>query len=208
RGGFLPPLPHRRRMFAGGRLTFAAPILIGSTVRRKGEVVAVQEKTGGRGELVVVTVRYEISDQRGLLVAEEQDLVYTDSPPQPPQPGSSEVPDAPWSESIMTDEVLLFRFSALTFNSHRIHYDRTYATGNEGYPGLLVHGTLTALLCAEMLRSHATRPPTRFSFRTTAPLYVGETIQLRGGPSAHDAVRLAAYRDDGAVAVEAHATVG
>lgn len=209
RGGFLPPLPHQRRMFAGGRLTFFAPIRLGVRVRRRGEVVAVEEKTGSSGRLVVVTVRYEISDEDRPLVAEEQDLVYTDTPPVVrTAPPNQRPPEAPWSETIVTDEVMLFRFSALTYNGHRIHYDRSFATATEGYPDLVTHGPLTAILIGEMIRRNESRPISAISFRASAPLFVGEAIHLRGSPPRDGEIKVGGYRSDGVIALEVRATVG
>lgn len=206
RGGFLPPLPQKRRMFVGGRVAVESPALIGSRVRRTGSVVSVEEKTGRSGNFVLVTVRYEISDSRRMLVTEEQDLIYTDAPPKSPDASSAGFPPkAPWTAEVTPDEVLLFRFSALTFNSHRIHYDRGYAL-SEGYPDVVTHGPLTAVLLADLVRTHEARPVSRFVFRARAPLYVGETIRLNGYPEGNT-VQLTAHRPEGTVAFEAEAAL-
>ncbi len=197
RGGFLPPVPLRRRMYAGGRCALHTPLRIGDEAARTSVVTGVDEKEGTRGPLVIVTVRHEVTGPAGPAVVEEQDLVYTDAPPGgggDPAP----VPDAEWEHTVTPDEALLFRFSALTFNAHRIHYDHGYATAVEGYPGLVVHGPLVALLLAELARAHGARLAT-FSFRARAPFFSGRPIHLRGGPGG----RLAAYDADGRLGMEA-----
>jgi 3-methylfumaryl-CoA hydratase len=215
RGGFLPPVELPRRMFAGGRLSFPNPLLAGHPAVRRGEVVDVKERSGRSGDLVIVTVRYEVVQDGVVCVVDEQDLVYRgDGPPSaepaPPAvaPSATAGPDAatPWQRVVPTDPVLLFRFSALTFNAHRIHYDETYAREAEGYPGLVVHGPLTAILLAELVREHEARPLASFSFRAVAPLFGGADVHLHGTPSADGAsVALEARRPDGTVAMTATA---
>jgi 3-methylfumaryl-CoA hydratase len=174
RGGFLPPVPLPRRMWAGGRLDFFHPLQVGETVTRVSRILNVKSKQGRTGPLVFVLVRHEISNPQGLAIAEEQDLVYRDlsqagelpaSPP--PAPSSAE-----WERTIHPDDILLFRYSALTFNGHRIHYDRRYATEVEGYPGLVVHGPLLATLLLDLLqRSLPGALVKRFEFRAVSPLF-------------------------------------
>ena len=156
RGGFLPPVPLPRRMWAGGRLTWEAgnPLRVGDAVRRVSTIASVKHKTGRTGELVFVLVRHELHNTRGLALTEEHDIVYRAAaapgeiaPPPTPAPQ-----DAAFSREIVPDDVLLFRYSALTFNGHRIHYDRRYVTEVEGYPGLIVHGPLIATLLVDLLR--------------------------------------------------------
>ena len=156
RGGFLPPVPLPRRMWAGGRLDFMQPLHVGERVERTSRIADVTAKEGRSGSLVFVLVRHEIAGERGLAIVEEHDVVYRGEP-QPgeraavgrPSPG-----DAAWARTIDPDDVLLFRYSALTFNGHRIHYDRRYVTEVEGYPGLVVHGPLIATLLVDLLRRH------------------------------------------------------
>ena len=184
RGGLLPPVPQRRRMFAGCTTVFHRPLLVGERARQLATVKSVTEKRGRSGPLVLVTVEYRITGESGPALTETQTLIYTDSPPAPPgepsaQPGP---PPSPWSMDVDTDTVLLFRFSALTNNSHRIHYDLPYATGVEGYPGLIVHGPLTAMLLADLGRRNGVTEPRRFSFRARSPFFCGDTLFLRGGP--------------------------
>ncbi|MDH3517305.1 MAG: MaoC family dehydratase N-terminal domain-containing protein [Acidimicrobiia bacterium] len=196
RGGFLPPVPLRRRMFAGGTTRFIAPITIGASVRRSARIISVEEKEGRTGPLILVEAAYEYSTEAGLAVAEEQTLVYTDAPPrQVPRP-AGDPPTAPWQRSVATDPAFLFRFSALTFNSHRIHYDAPYATAVEGYPALVVHGPLVALLLLDLATSNGMERVGGFSFQARAPFYVGDRLELRGAPTPSGA-NLAAYTGDG-----------
>jgi 3-methylfumaryl-CoA hydratase len=174
RGGFLPPVPLPRRMYAGGRLEFHRPLHVGATVSRRSRIADVSHKEGRTGALVFVLVRHEISDGEGLALAEEQDLVYRESPSRAePLAKPQAAPDgAIWTREIFPDDVLLFRYSALTFNGHRIHYDRRYVTEVEGYPGLVVHGTLIATLLLDLLRSNLPGPSVRrFSFRAVRPVF-------------------------------------
>ena len=154
RGGFLPPVPLPRRMWAGSRLTFARPLVVGEVITRTSCIADVTGKEGRSGTLVFVKVRHEIADARGVAIQEEQDIVYRDMPQvgeAPPMPKVA-ASDEQFSRRITPDPVLLFRYSALTFNSHRIHYDKPYAMGEEGYPGLVVHGPLLATLLLDLLR--------------------------------------------------------
>ncbi|HSG65615.1 MAG TPA: MaoC family dehydratase N-terminal domain-containing protein, partial [Gammaproteobacteria bacterium] len=142
KGGFMPPVPYPRRMFAGARIDYHGVLRIGSRVRRVARIEAVSAKEGRSGPLAFVTVRYEISDDEGLKIVEEQDIAYrpASEPKAPPRP-ERDAGVADFRREIEPDEALLFRFSALTFNAHRIHYDLPYARG-EGYPALVVHGPL------------------------------------------------------------------
>ena len=203
RGGFLPPLPHRRRMYAGGEVQFHAPLRIGVTATRRGEVVDIVEKSGRTGDLVLVTVRYEITVAGEPAITERQDLVFTDARPTPRTTfAPMAVPAAAYAGTRAPDEVMLFRFSALTFNSHRIHYDRAYATQREGYEDLVVHGPLTAILLADLVRRNEPRTLASFSFMSRAPLYVGEEIELRADPTGSSIVATA-YRPEGTASMSA-----
>ena len=150
RGGFLPPVPLPRRMWAGGRLAWQAdnPLCVGQQVERRSTIRSVTHKAGRTGELVFVLVEHQIHNAHGLALTEAHDIVYRSAPqPDDPVPPPQTPPLAgqqAWSRTIVPDDVLLFRYSALTFNGHRIHYDRRYATEVEGYPGLIVHGPLIA----------------------------------------------------------------
>ena len=182
RGGFLPPVELDRRMWAGGRLSFHAPLRVGDAVRQRSEILKVAEKDGRAGRMVFVTVRHATSSERGLAVEEEQDIVYVAMPerweapaPVPPPAG------ARWREVVAVDPVLLFRFSALTFNGHRIHFDLPYATEVEKYPGLVVHGPLQAMLLMDLAsRNRPGRRPAQFTFRGVRPLFHFERPELLG----------------------------
>jgi 3-methylfumaryl-CoA hydratase len=177
-GPFLPPVPGRRRMFAGGRLVLNAPIPVGSELTSRASVADVSVKTGRSGELAFVTVRHELSLAGVAVGVEEQDIVYR-SEPEGTVPGSvarpatgQPEPEGEWRLELATGPVLLFRFSALTYNGHRIHYDRPYATKAEGYPDLVIHGPLLALLALELPRVHAPgRPVREFEYRLTRPAF-------------------------------------
>jgi 3-methylfumaryl-CoA hydratase len=193
RGGFLPPVPLPRRMWAGSRLSFQKPLLIGETCRRISTVTKVEHKAGKSGDLVFVTVRHEIIGETGPAIEEEHDIVYRGMA----APGSAAPPpvaapaDADWIFPIMPDPVLLFRYSALTFNSHRIHYDLDYVTKVEGYPGLIVHGPLIATLLLDGLRR--AQPESRikrFSFRAIAPTFHIDPFTVRGHLAAPGRARL------------------
>jgi 3-methylfumaryl-CoA hydratase len=181
---FLPPIPHRRRMFAGGRLRQHRPIPVGAELTARSALADVAVKTGRSGELAFVTVRHELSVDGTVVATEEQDVVYR-SEPGPRPPGSPPAETAPfaadWRTVLTTDPVRLFRFSALTYNGHRIHYDHPYATGVEGYPGLVIHGPLLALLALELPRRHAPDATvTAFAYRLLRPAFVPAAIESRG----------------------------
>lgn len=181
RGGFLPPVPLPRRMWAGGRLTFHHPLRIGETVTRRSEILSVSEKSGAQGVLVFVTVRHTLSNAGGPAIEEEQDIVYRE----PGVTHSAAAPtfprrEADWREAFATDPARLFRWSAITFNAHRIHYDQPYATGVEGYPGLVVQGPLTATLLLDSWERQTGGSARTFSFRGQAPLFCGDTLTICG----------------------------
>ncbi len=195
-GAFLPPLPDRRRMFGGGRLTFHAPLRLGETVTRRSSVAHVRTRLGGSGWLLIVTVRGEFSVDGDVRVVEEQDIVYRDpsatyAPPVAASAGAP--PTGPWEFELVPDPVLLFRFSALTANAHRIHYDVPYATEVEGYPGLLVHAPLLALALLELPRRFAPKKAVReYAYRARRPLFAGAPIRVGGRPDAAGPLRLGA----------------
>jgi 3-methylfumaryl-CoA hydratase len=183
RGGFLPPVPLPRRMFAGGRMQFLNPLRIGDNVQRVSRIADVKVKSGRTGPLVFVVLRHEISNDAGLAIVEEQDIVYrgNSEPGAKPPEGEPAPRDAMWSQEIHPDPVLLFRYSALIFVGHRIHYDRPYVTGVEGYPGLLVHGPLIATFLMELLRNNLPGAAVKsFSFRVGKPLYDTAPFKVQG----------------------------
>jgi 3-methylfumaryl-CoA hydratase len=205
RGGFLPPVPLERRMWAGGRLAFHEPVRVGDALTRESEILNVAEKAGRAGAMVFVTVRNTVSTPRGLAVEEEQDLVYLPMPQawSPPPPESAPAEPA-WSERVEVDEVMLFRFSALTFNGHRIHYDLPYAREREKYPGLVVHGPLQAMLLLDAARRRApSRRVAGFSFRAVRPLFRHDEVRLLGEA---DGEALCTANGEGAVGMRARVT--
>lgn len=179
RGGFLPPAEGRIRMWAGGRLEFIRPLLVGTPASRKSTVLAVTPKKGRSGELLFVTVQHEYTQDYVLCLREEQDLVYRE-PAAPRLQGSEPAPEAEWSQTVNPSSTMLFRYSAVTFNGHRIHYDLDYVQRQEGYPGLVVHGPLIAtLMCQAFTMAHPDKVVTSMSYRgqrpliSPAPFYVG-----------------------------------
>jgi 3-methylfumaryl-CoA hydratase len=175
RGGFLPPVELPRRMFAGARIVFHAPVPVDAKIARVSTIEAVEAKTGRSGAMIFVAVKHEISAGGTPAVTEEQDIVYRDAPKPGAAAAAAAKPDTrrpDVTRTIRPDPVLLFRYSAVTFNGHRIHYDRDYCRDVEGYPGLVVHGPLIAtLLVDHFLRVHSAACVTRFSFRARRPLF-------------------------------------
>lgn len=182
-GDFLPPVPLPRRMWAGGRLRFHRSLQLGQGARRVSAVVRIEEKHGRGGRFFLVTVRHRIVAGGAVAIEEEQDLAYREAPQttsSPAAPASPELPAAAWSDVVQATPVLLFRFSALTLNGHRIHYDRPYATEVEGYPGLVVHAPLLALLLLDAAERRLDRAPAQFDYRARTPLFAGEHIRIEG----------------------------
>ncbi len=182
RGGFLPPVPLERRMWAGGRLTFHAPIRIGAVMRRHSEIAKITEKLGATGRMVFVTVRHEITTDDGLAISEEQDIVYVQMPDRFTPPPPVTAPETfDWDEQVAIDTVRLFRFSAVTFNAHRIHFDLDYAEHVEKYPGLVVHGPLQAILLIQAARQRRGGVvPRTYRFRGVRPLFHFDALRLVG----------------------------
>jgi 3-methylfumaryl-CoA hydratase len=181
RGVFLPPIELPWRMFAGGRMRFLKPVIIGQPASRRSVIREITAKEGRTGKLAFVTVAHSIRQGGAVCIEEEQDIVYreTGTPVSAPEPGPlPPVPAGAWTSTVTPDPTLLFRFAALTFNAHRIHYDRTYATAEEGYPGLVVQGPLTAVLMMELVRRHTRLPVTAFAFRAQAPLFALAPFRL------------------------------
>ncbi|MFV3076886.1 FAS1-like dehydratase domain-containing protein [Niveispirillum fermenti] len=183
KGGFLPPVPLPRRMWAGGRLRFQAPIPLGAMLERVSTILSVTTKQGKEGPLVFVTVQHEVSADGRSAVSEEHDIVYrvAADPSAGPAPvrrlPAAQTPDA--KRRLTADPVRLFRFSALTFNGHRIHYDRDYARDVEAYPGLVVHGPYQAVLLIDHFRrSVPGATVARFDFRGRAPLFDTDPFEL------------------------------
>jgi 3-methylfumaryl-CoA hydratase len=207
RGGFLPPVPLPRRMWAGGRLDFRDPLRIGDHATKRSIIADVSLKHGRAGALVFVVVRHEISTARGVAVIEEHDIVYREAPqPGEAAPAAKPAPsEAPWQRVVDPSALLLFRYSALTFNGHRIHYDRRYVAEVEGYPGLVVHGPLMATLLLDLVRRE--RPDARigrFDFRAVKPVFDVAPFRVCGAPEGN-AAPLWVADSQGALAMEARA---
>lgn len=213
-GSFLPPLPLPRRMWASSKVEFLAPLRVDEAVTRVSRVASITEKSGGSGRLIFVEVEHETHGANGPAVREVQSLVYREpaapgTPPAPPPLGDGRFDPAGWDAHrlVTPGEPLLFRFSALTFNSHRIHYDLPYATQEEGYRGLVVHGPLTATLLADLAQRHfGDNALRRFAFRGMSPAICGEALHL-ALKGAGDSVELGAFAADGRQVMSASAAV-
>jgi 3-methylfumaryl-CoA hydratase len=212
-GDFLPPLAGTRRVFGGRRTRFMKPLKIGDAVARLSSITGVEQKSGRSGAFTLVTVTHAITGPDGLAVTEEQDIVYRAAaaagamPPPPPSPPlAGERAEAEWSRTIDIDPVLTFRYSALTFNGHRIHYDLPYAREVEGYPALLMNGGLTVLLLVETARPHLPRPVAGYAARAMSPLFVGQRVSFNGRLSARGA-QLWASGPGGGIACQVELTL-
>ena len=207
--GVIPPMPLPRRMFAGVRMTFHRPIRIGDTLRQETELADISVKTGGTGTLVFATVASRISTPEGLALEEERRTVFREevkAGERNQAPRREEAPgDAPWRTRVTPDPMVLFRFSALTFNTHRIHYDYRWATETEGYPGLVVHGPLSTTLLIDFARdSNPGRTFRSFTTQARAPLFDTAPFELRGRPTADGkGCEVWAVTPEGTVAVSA-----
>jgi 3-methylfumaryl-CoA hydratase len=181
RGGFLPPVPLPRRMWAGGEIEFFDALRVGDEVTRTSHIADVTMKSGSSGVLCFVSVNHQIATPRGTAIRERHDIVYRDvsAAPSAPTKPAAPAPTAQHRESHMADPVLLFRYSALTFNGHRIHYDRDYVTKVEGYPGLIFHGPMQAALLVEFAaKLHGGAAPKKFSYRGVQPLFEGSEFSV------------------------------
>ncbi len=211
RGEFLPPIPLPRRMWAGSRLSFKHPLLVGETITRRSEIKSVNIKQGRSGKLGFVCVAHEISDGAGVVLKEEHDIVYRDMPSQnvaaAPPLAIDTKPD--FARTITPSPAMLFRYSALTFNAHRIHYDRAYAMGVEHYPGLVVHGPLLATLLLELF--HDNNPGAallHFEFKALRPIFDNYPFQCCGRKiDESGASKLWVADHDGNLCLEARAEV-
>ncbi len=208
RGGFLPPVELPRRMWGGGRLEFHHPLRLGDEITRESRIADVNVKTGRSGSLVFVTVRHEISNAQGVAITEEHDIVYRDAPaPGAPAPQPTAAPGGEaFSRLVTPDPVLLFRYSALTFNGHRIHYDRPYVTEVEGYPGLIVHGPLIATLLLDLVRRELPGAHVRrFEFKALRPVFDIHRFTVCGKPDGDRRVQLWTRDHEGWLTMQASA---
>jgi 3-methylfumaryl-CoA hydratase len=205
RGGFLPPVTLPRRMWAGGRLRIHGGLRVDEPVERRSEILSVTEKSGRNGQLVFVTVKHELHGAAGLAIDEEQHIVYREAAAGAAAPQPVPHADAEWTRTITPNVPLLFRYSALMFVGHRIHYDRDYAMKVEGYGGLVVHGPLIATYLLDLARDHAKSRMTAFSYRGVSPLF-DAPFRVRGKPSADGrSAELWAETPQGTLAMSARA---
>lgn len=210
RGEFIPPIDLPRRMWAAGKVVFHVPLQIGHRGVRTSTIKSIATKEGTTGTLVFVKITHEVESGGELLIEEEQDIVYRALEASAASAATVPAPENPvWVRDFVADEVLLFRYSALTFNSHRIHFDHDYARDQEGYPGLVVHGPLLATLLAGLARESAAGGRVLdFSYRARAPLFAGEHVRLCGRPAGEpNQIELWAERQGGLV-MSASAVVG
>ncbi len=213
RGEFLPPVPLPRRMWAGSQMQFHLPVRVGDTVVRTSTIAEVTQKTGRTGRLVFVKVRHELRCNGAAepAIDEFHDIVYREaSKPTDVVPSPNPAPaGATWQREIVPDAVLLFRYSALTFNGHRIHYDRRYVTEVEGYPGLIVHGPLIATLLLDLVRRNApTADVAAFQFKAVRPTFDLHPFRVGGTPQADGkSIRLWAQDHEGWLTMDALATL-
>ncbi len=206
KGGLLPPVPLPRRMWAGGELTFLDPLREGDLVARSSRILDVSSKTGRSGTLCFVTVQHELTTPRGIAIQERQDIVYraaATAPAPAAMPDTREKAEHEWQVAV--DPVLLFRYSALTFNAHRIHYDESYAREVEHYPGLVIHGPLQATLMLNMATKIGCALPHRFAFRGVSPACGPQTLRIRAWESA-DGIELATVSAAGVTTMTGRAT--
>ena len=208
RGGFLPPITLERRMWAGSSLKFYQDLIIGEEISKTSEIIKISEKEGKAGTLVFVTVKHLIQSARGVAAEEEQNIVYLAMPKSFVEPKPNPLPEGlAWKEAYPVDPVLLYRFSALTFNGHRIHYDWRYATEVEKYPGLVVHGPLQALLLLESAKQHnAGRKPAGFDFRAVRPIFEFDKVYVCGRPNPEGGHDVYTANGDGNIGMQATVT--
>ncbi|MCO6416316.1 MaoC family dehydratase N-terminal domain-containing protein [Siccirubricoccus sp. KC 17139] len=205
KGEFLPPVPLPRRMFAGRRTWFNAPIAIGAEVRRVSRIAAITPKEGRSGKMIFVTIRHGIESEGRECVVEEQDLVYRDAATPGAKPAEAPLPELPADavrESFTPDTTLLFRYSAATNNGHRIHYDADYARQVEGYPALVVNGGITTTKLTELAKRLLPGPVAKVTTRAGRPLFVGREVTLAAQRKAPGKLRLWALDDGGRLAFE------
>ena len=209
RGDFLPPIPLPRRMFAGRRVRFSGTLHVGDVATKRSEIAAVTPKRGRSGAMVFVTIRHEIAVGGRVVITEEQDVVYREAATAGAGTQAAVPPgEAAWSESVTPSAVMLFRYSSLTWNGHRIHYDADYTRTVEGYPGLVINGGLTLLLLLEAAGRALGRTPTGVDVRNVRPLFLGGAVTLAGQSITNERTQAWAADQAGALAVAAELHFG
>ena len=208
-GGFLPPVELPRRMWAGSRLTFHQGLQIGAQATKHSEILDVRQRTGRSGALVFVTVGHRLTQAGTCVLEEEHDIVYRAPPTEgQPTPTPRPAPKAAFGRKLTPSPVLLFRYSALTFNGHRIHYDQPFCTGSEGYEGLVVHGPLLATLMLDLLhREYPSAHVSRFEFRALAPVFDTTPFHVEGAEVDASTLRLWVRHENGTLAMEGTASI-
>jgi 3-methylfumaryl-CoA hydratase len=208
RGGFMPPVPLPNRMWAGGRVSFEAPVRIGSTIRKESRILKVDHKQGKSGDLVFVTVLHELKSLQGeLLIREEQDIVYKDSSTSGKPTTVPQVPViSQFTKTYKPTSTTLFRYSALTFNGHRIHYDADYCRETEGYPDLVIHGPLNATMLAGYAEEVSGKQLRSFSYRGQSPALLGDSITIHASING-ESVTLDAISGNGMLCMQAEACI-
>ena len=209
KGEFLPPVPLPRRMWAGGSVTTRAPLRVGDQVRRRSVIADVIVKQGRTGTLCFVSVDHEYSTERGLALSERHDIVYREAvdAARPTPTIAPEVPSADLTWQVEATPTLLFRYSAMTFNGHRIHYDQPYVTGVEGYPGLIVHGPLQASFMFNLAAELGGGVPASFRYRGLSPLFAGQCFAVRGLRLPDGGIRCWTENAAGTVCMEAESNL-
>jgi len=209
RGGFLPPIDLPRRMWAGSRVHYREALIVGAQAMRTSRIARVENKVGKRGSLWFVTVEHTVTSEGRTCIVEQQDIVYREATP----PGAAAAAPEPhpevaqWGRAVETDTTMLFRYSALTFNGHRIHYDQAYTRDEEGYPDLVVHGPLTATLLQQLAQENGGgRRLARFEFRGVSPLFIGRPFRVEGRRGEGDTAVLWARGPDGELSMSASAS--
>lgn len=207
RGDFLPPVTLPRRLFAGMKTEFLHPLIIGLEVERESEVIDIAEKSGTSGDLLFIRIRNSFRQQGNLCVVEEQNIVYRDKGASIVLPEVTPFPEPAadsWTKELIVNTEMLFRFSAVTFNSHKIHYDKAYAAAEEGYPALVVHAPLVAMLLLQLFRKNSEKRIKRFEYRALAPLFDGQPARLTASAAEGvDSISMQALRADGKIAARA-----
>jgi 3-methylfumaryl-CoA hydratase len=205
RGGLLPPVALPHRMWAGGKIDLVGRFIVGDVITRQSTVQDVTVKTGRSGSLCFVAVDHAFIGPQGLILTERHDIVYRAArDPNAPAPMIPQAPAGRWTYSVMADPVLLFRYSALTFNGHRIHYDRNHAITSEGYTGLVVHGPLQATMMLEFAAKLQGSPPATFTFRGISPLIDGAAFTVNADETPQG-LHLWTAAADGRLCMEAQA---